>query len=289
MSAPPVEVIPAPLSLPKGISWTLFKRALECHTKVEFHRRDMPQRNSVWPTYYADTGSTVQRVFELYFNQGVNLRPGGAHPDKIISVGEQVLAQDPQTLNLLAATTFPSGKNRADLMALIRGDIKNGVHALHAGGLLAKRVKSEVGLGGDLAGYRIFGQHDFIVDNGDGTVDVWDGKSMSQKNADKNQLRFYVKTIDIPVRRAGFLYWRQGEAVEIDISEGAMQATLMKQWAEAVPVWEKLKVGILHLEPTAKDSNTCFRCAWQDVCQYSGRMKKRVDMSGPNIGDFDTF
>lgn len=281
-----------PITLPKGISWTLFRRAEECHKKAEHHRRKVPKANDRWPTYYADIGSGVQRIFEEYFNQGVNLRPGGTAPGVVARVAEKVLADSTYLRELFDATTYPEGKARADMLDQIRSDCRTGLHALHAAGLLERKVRSEVECPGQIRGWDVFGWVDFLAEWPDGAVEVWDGKAVSQMGADAGQPVFYslaYRSRGIDVRRAGLVYFRQGKARPVPVTNEALRAFAVGRFKPTETVWEAMKAQVTELAATAATRHTCYRCEWSATCpasQMAGKLHPDFE-APPELDDFD--
>lgn len=283
----PVQLV---FFLPRSISWTLFKRAEACEHQAEFHRRKEPKQNTGWPSYYADVGTAVQRIFELFFNQGVNLREGGASPANVALCAEKVLTQDPFLREVFDKTTFPKGKDRLAMFQQVRADVKTGLHAIHAAGFLDKRVRCEVKGEGKIGAWPVFGLVDFLVQNGDGTEEVWDGKAVSQANADQDQVRFYaaVRAFNgARIRGGGIVYFRQGRAVPVDLGKEAMTKFLAR-FAKTDHVWEAMKGGAFGLPATSKSTHDCHWCPWVDRCEASLKAQKLpADLDGPAEIDFE--
>lgn len=275
--------------LPKGISWTLFQRAEKCERSAEYHRRHTPKKNSTWPTYYADVGTAVQRCYELYFNQGVNLRPGGTAPAKVALCAEMVLTRDAMLQALFNETTFPDGKKRQDLFDQSRSDVQSGLHAINSAGWLDRPVRCEVKAPGKIKGWPTFGSIDFLVQNPDGSEDVWDGKATSQANADVGQVRWYAlsrRSSGKNVTGAGIIYFRQGRAVPVPLDAESV-APFLERFAKVEHVWEQMRGGALSLPATSRDSHTCHWCNWSSSCPDSYTRRMPVDLGGPSEIDFD--
>lgn len=287
----PEERVDFEIGLPRGISWTLFNRATQCQKKVEFHRKDVRQRNRDWPTYYADVGTGVQRVFELYFNQQVNLRPDGQSPSTVAACAEKVLTRDKFLRDLFDATTYPDGKTRMDLFAQVRSDVASGLHAIHSAGFLGELVRCEVPAPGRIRGWPTFGSIDFLVLRRDGAEEVWDGKAMSATTADPDQVRWYTLSRVAEgrkVARGGIVYFRQGVARPVDVSTDALRAFASGRFASTEDVWRALKEGASSLPATPREGrSTCYRCEWRDHCPESLTRRLPPDIGGPSEIGFD--
>jgi hypothetical protein len=276
-----------PVSWNKPISWTFFENLDTCPRKIEHRLRGVPD-DTVWPSYYADVGTIVQKVYEVYFNQGINLKETAKEKgiDLVVvkRVAEKVLTSK-WAREVLGATTYPDGKEEADLVKQVRFDVENGRTALWNADILNKPVRSEVRSPGEARGIRIFAFVDFVRKTDEGE-EVYDGKSKSRPDADDRQVVWAALTRKgVDVVKGGILYWRQGFH-QVDVSTKAQLEFLEEHLDPLIPTIERLKTGVVSLEAKPSDGN-CLMCRWNRSCEESTRRVKPPNFGLPDEVGFE--
>lgn len=256
----------------------MFKKMMDCPKQAEYAVRERLGDESCvisrdTATYHADAGTIVQKLYELYFNQQVNLRPGGMSEQTVANAIAKVLSSKPVT-KILAETTFPDGKTMADLRTFIVTSAATGRKALFDGGVLDQPMRSEVASPGEVDGYRIFAFIDFLRTTEKG-VYIYDGKINASASADPRQLWYAALTRDEPVLGGGFFYWKLGRYVAVDMSPEAIQKFKEGDFAESRRRWEPiLGPGVESLEATPSYA-ACRFCNWNGMCPSAQRGKVR--------------
>jgi hypothetical protein len=233
-------------------------------------------------SYHAHLGTLVQKVFELYFNQQVNLRAGGRKPHVIQAAADKILpAYYTQT-----EINYPWDKNEEDLTKDVRDQLRTGFQTLADIGVLTRRVRSEVKLTGVFRGFRMFGLVDFLAETAEGDM-IFDGKGHQEKTADPRQIVYYAlnrAAAGNKVIQAGLIYWRHGFE-PVDTSPAAIRHFVETDFTQARPIFELLKHGTNTELETKPDPKTCKYCPWSRVCQDSYyRAKEVTDMPTGEVG-----
>ncbi len=275
-----------PIRWNKPISWTFFENLATCPKRNEHRLRGVPP-NTTWPSYWATIGTIDQKIYELYYNQGINLKMAatekGTDMGVVKRVAEKVLASK-WVRELLGETTYPPGKEEADLVATVRSDVESGRVALFNAGILEKKCRSEVPSSGKVRDVRIFAFIDFIHEGPNG-AEVYDGKAKSRADADDRQILWAALTINgQDVVKGGFLYWRQGYH-EVDVSTKAQLEFLEKELDPVRPQIERLKTGVVSLEARPSD-RACLMCKWNQSCSESTKRKRELDFNLPDEIEF---
>lgn len=256
----------------------MFLRMVNCPRQAEYAIREKEgdldaAREQTTSTYHADAGTIVQKLFELYFNQTVNLRPGGTQPEAVARACAKVLASKWAT-DLMAKTTYPHGKSEADLRKFVAESAATGRTALFEAGLLDKDVRSEVPSPGKAGDWRIFAQIDFLVKTPEG-VYIYDGKINSSPNADKRQLWYTALTREEPVLGGGFIYWKLGKFVPVRFDADTLSRFRDGDFAYGMERWRPvMTIGVEELEPEPSFS-TCRWCPWNGRCRSATFSKRR--------------
>lgn len=262
---------------PRGLSWTMFKRILDCPRQAEYAVREKEgdpdaAREQTTPNYHASAGTIVQKLFECYFNQGVNLRSGGTQPEVIAAACAKVLASK-FTAKVIAETIYPPGKSEADLRKFVAESAATGRTALFEAGILEKQVRSEVPSGGEAGGRRIFAQIDFLVTTPEG-VYIYDGKINSAPNADIRQLWYAALTRKEPVLGGGFIYWKLGKYVPVRFDAAHLSRFQDGDFAAGLKRWEPvMTTGVDTLEPEPSYA-ACRWCSWNGRCRSATMSRK---------------
>lgn len=263
---------------PRGLSWSMWKRIMDCPKQAEFAVRDRlgdpsAAREQTTPTYHADAGTIVQKLYELYFNQGVNLRSGGTSPEAVAKACRKVL-ESKWAREIIAATTYPRGKSEGTLRQLITSAAASGRQALFDAGLLEKAVRSEVPTPGEVDGFPVFSLIDFLVETPQGDY-IYDGKVNAAATADPRQLWYAALARGRPVLGGGFVYWRLGKFVPVPMGADAVEKFRRGEFAEGRERWEPVMgPGVEELDPTPKFSS-CRWCAWNGKCASAQTSKQK--------------
>lgn len=267
---------------PRGLSWTMFRIMVSCPKQAEYAVRDRlgdpsAAREQNTPTFHADAGTIVQKLYELYFNQGVNLRDGGTTDEVVARCATKVMAS-PWAEKILEKTTYPEGKTHKDLLQLIATGVAKGRKALFAAGLLDKEMKSEVNWSGTFEGFSVFSRVDFVVETPRGAF-IYDGKINGQANADPRQLWYAAlarRESGRPVLGAGFLYWKLGKFVSVPVDDATLEKFIKGDFAEGRKRWlPVMGPGVESLDPTPSFS-TCRFCAWNGKCPSAQMARART-------------
>ena len=163
----------------KSVSWSRFQLALTCPLKLQNTLDKVWAPSSGW-NKYAAMGKLVQKVFELYFNNDLNLNPKGRDPAVLIRILDKVLASK-WAADELIDETF-----REDAIP----QLVCGYEQFQSQKLLGYRIRSEVAVKGAHEGFRMSGQLDFLIEAQHGCL-LYDGKGHAEKNADAKQLLYY--------------------------------------------------------------------------------------------------
>lgn len=264
---------------PRGLSWTMFKRILDCPRQAEYAIREKggdpdAARVQTTPTYHADAGTIVQKLFECYFNQGVNLREGGTRPEAIAAACARVLASK-WAARVIAATTYPDGKTEADLRRFVAESAASGRQALFDAGILEKQVRSEVPSPGEADGARIFSLIDFLVKTPEG-VYIYDGKINAAASADPRQLWYAALGRKEPVLGGGFVYWKLGKFVPVPMGQRTLEEFRRGDFAKGMDRWGPVMGrGVDSLEPEPRYA-VCRWCSWNGRCASATMSRRRT-------------
>lgn len=268
----------------KPVSWSKFRLALDCPQSLLFTLENKPVIEYP-PNYYAELGKIVQYVFEVYFNQGVNLRPGGDKIGVVEKVLDKVLKSDYFQLKKI---TYPLGKTEAMLIAAVTEHVRKGFVLFHEQNLLNKPLKSEVKWNAVFHSMRMFAMIDFLYDD-NGHLELYDGKGHSKKgSADIRQLLYYglaIVAAGRSLKRGGFLYWQHGFE-EVDVSAKALKEFADGPFKQGQKVIQMLQVGVDSLAPTPS-TNACRYCPWKLTCTSSMCLKPEIDSTIDRTGVID--
>lgn len=260
-----------------NISWSKVKAALECPYRLQLIIDKAPV-SDVGPNYYQELGKIIQFTFEMYFNQGINLKGPHARTEAVIGrVTDKVLQSQWFKSRHI---TYASGTNEASLEKDIKEGIIEGRKTLLAAGLLDKPIQSEQKWISRFGGLGLFAMTDFTYCIDRKKVEVWDGKGHKYRDgkyaADPRQVSHYALTIAAAGRsmqRGGLLYWRYGaEGVEeIDVTPQALKDYVDGPLEQVRPIFNRLRQGTEPGEDLeAKPSNdNCYKCSWKRRCKYS--------------------
>lgn len=246
----------------KPISWSKLKMAIDCPKQLGLEIDKVP-RSDIGPNYWMELGKWVQKCFELYFNQRVNLNPNGRSDAVINRVVDKVFASPSFTS---CDISYPADKDLEILKKEIREQVLAGVELFRKDDLLHLPFDSEVKWRGTFRGMRTFAMIDFLGTEPKGLI-VLDGKGHSKENADPNQVLYYVLTLASSgknVTRAGLMYWRFATNW-LDVSPAAIKAFVDGPFAEARPTLDRLRTGASDL-PARPSKEKCGYCSWKRSC-----------------------
>lgn len=257
----------------KACSWSKFRLALDCPRQLEYVL-DRAVQSDFRPDYYAVLGQAVQKCFELYFNQGVNLQGRGrshAVMDRVVGKVLKSPAFDGSTIS------YPGGKNAGDFGEAVRKHVIQGYDEFERMGILAEKIESEVKWGSAFNGFRMFGLLDFVRRTKKGLF-IYDGKGNAKKDADLRQLLYYALICHASgekIAGGGLIYW-QHSYEEVDLSPPALKEFVEGDFARGRAIFDKLKSGASKLmaQPAA---TRCHYCSWSSVCSDSLYRKKVPD------------
>lgn len=262
-----------------SISWSKFDLADKCPLALQ-NTIDKKPPDHERPNYYMVKGNLVQKVFELWFNQRVNLKPGGDNPKVLQRVFDRVIASAYyQDMNI----TYPPEKTEDDLLANVRHEVANGLEIFRTRKLIKKTMRSEVKWNSVFRGFRMFGMFDFYT-HVTGGVAVYDGKGHAKKNANPDQVRYYALQLIASGRKvkdAGLIYWNHGYE-SVNVSPAAIRAFITAKVEKVRPIFEKLKGGVEEL-PATPSEEVCGFCSWKYSCRFS--MKRRPEVPNPTMED----
>lgn len=249
-----------------GVSWHKMEAALRCPMQLgKIIRKETP--SDVGPNYYATLGKVVQKVFELYFNKRLNLKPRGNDVKVVLRILDKVLISGIETNGLRYVGRTNWGTFKEDCAH----QVEFGFKLLESKGLVGSEIKSEVKLVGNYRGFRMFGMVDFWRESSKGLW-LWDGKGYKNKNANPNQLRHYALAAHSNGRKiagAGFLYWRDGLGYQsVDVSPKSLRDYLHNEVAQVRPIFDRLKKGTDDL-PATPSKESCKWCSWRSTCPFS--------------------
>ena len=247
---------------PRGVSWSKLRLALTCQKSLGFEVTRTP-RNFETPSFHREHGILVQHIFELYFNQGINLRDSSLQT--LRKCAQRVLDAKLPSLEV----TYPDGKNFSDFLSTVWANVEGGYEAFERTGLLKRKLYSEVELKAQYRGMNLFGHADFVHSGSKG-VSVFDGKGfLKPKRGDSRQLLYYALALHAQGRKlhkGGFLYWHFGTFDPVDVSPAALRRFVDEILSVARPVIEQLKVGVEGL-PANPSYRNCRYCPWKLSCK----------------------
>lgn len=250
-----------------AVSWSKFVLALECPRKLQYTVDKKPAPGYSDTTFYKDLGIVVQFIFEQYFNQGVNQKPGGREPKVIEAVTEKILSSG--YLQALK-TTYPHNLDEEQLISRIREHTKSGFQIMNDIGITKHRIKSEVKWSSIFRGFRIFCMIDFLRETRQG-VELYDGKGHAQKNADPRQILYYALAVAASgkaVNKAGLIYWQHGYE-PVDVSPAAIKHFIDTDFKEGRQYFELLRKGTRETFEARPDKRRCRWCKWNQLCPES--------------------
>ena len=216
-------------------------------------------------------GIFVQKIFEIFFNEGYYIASEKHHWPLLRDVVKRVLYSDEfQKFKI----TYPPGSDIKSLVREIGKLAKDGLETFkHNCPFDKKRTfMSEIDLTCSYNGLKLRGIVDFIIENPDNTVWVYDGKANSRFTADKNQLYFYafiLRQLGVNLTQVGFIYWRYGWQPQ-PFSDKILSEFKNEVLDPVLPIFQILqsKSGALNL-PAKPSKETCKFCGFRSICEDS--------------------
>lgn len=265
----------------KSVSWSKFYLALECPLRLQKTiEKEYSVKFSQRPRAAA-MGKLVQKVFELYFNGGFNLKANGKRAEVLVKILDKVLPSS-WAVEEGIDSTF-----REEAVA----QIEQGFEIVAGQMVLDYQIRSEVAMQAVYAGFRMFGMIDFLVYLPKGIL-LWDGKGNAKEDADVRQLLYYglmLHAAGEKVLGGGFLYWKHGYR-PIDLSAKALYEFANGEFQVGRAVLAKLAEGVQKLE-AHPSSGHCHFCLWRDTCEESFYKKDANKVLGGlesvGFGDLD--
>ena len=249
----------------KPVSWSKFRMALDCPKALELALADTPP-SDISPNYYAVLGQCVQKVFEEYFNQRVNLR--SQKPATISKIAQLVIESDWYDK---MEKTYPFSVSEETLIKRIHEDTQTGFDAMDHAGIVDKMVTSEVPVRSEFRGLRVFAWCDFIINWPNTEIELWDGKNTKHMTADPRQLYWYAMVLMSKghnISKGGFIYTKQGVSKEIDLSPQRIMEFINTDFVQGRKYFDQLQEGITAFAPTPS-KKTCKWCPWRRSCTAS--------------------
>jgi len=246
-------------------SWSKVKAAGECPLQMQFAIQKVPRVDL--HNYWAELGLATQKIFELYFNQGLNMNPKLRNAKTLRVITERVLGTSKfRDLSI----SHPGEKDKEDLKKEIREDVQSGLKHLEEADLLRYPTEAEFWANGSLRGLRIGGMLDFIVKKPNELV-LLDGKGSIEENADPRQVQYYALVLMGQGRRpksAGLLYWKHGYR-PVDVTNKGLRDYIDEHLSIVMPLLKQVEKGApepLEAKPSKK---TCRYCSYRFSCPES--------------------
>jgi hypothetical protein len=250
----------------KSVSWSKFELALTCPLALQKTIEKEYSSRFGAKSPHASMGKLVQKVFELYFNNTMNLKAGGQDP----GVLQKILAR------VMASKWAEEEGVQADQEKEASELVAKGFAEFKTMGLLNKKVLSEVKLATQFQGFPMFGMLDFLVD---GPIELYDGKGHAEETADPRQLKYYglqLHSVGKTVTKGGFVYWRHGYR-PMDLSAKGLYEFIHGDFARGKKIFMRLREGVNVLESNPSSSN-CNFCNWRKTCADSYYKKTDVEV-----------
>lgn len=249
----------------KPVSWSKFRMALDCPKALELALAGTPASDP-GVSYYSVLGQAVQKVYEVYFNQRVNLR--STKPETISKIAQRVIESDWfEDLD----KTYPFSVSEETLITRIHEDSLSGFDAMDHAGILDKVVTSEVPVRSSYQNLRVFAWADFLTNWPNKDIELWDGKNNKKKNADPRQLYWYAMVLMSKghnIKKGGFIYTKFGESVTVDLSPPRIMEFINTDFQRGRKYFDQLQDGITAFAANPSKDN-CRWCPWRRSCTAS--------------------
>lgn len=252
-----------------SISWSKLDLASKCLRALGYACDKTPAPG--FPiSYWKDLGSVVQKTFELYYNQQINLKPGGQNPAIVPRMTDKVLNS---AFRANLNTVYPFEKNEDNFREDVHRQTRKGFESMRNIGLTKLKVTSEVKVNAVMGGFRIFALIDFLRYGRSG-IYIFDGKGHHEENADPDQVRYYATAFAAQGRKVaggGLIYWEHGHR-NVDVSPEAIRDFINRRIDPYREVFTALKKGTNDLPPSP-EAERCKRCPWRSICDKSPHYK----------------
>lgn len=255
------------LAFNRPVSWSRFKTVLDCPKKLEHELLEIPG-SEYGTNYWRVRGTLVQYVFELFYGQQVNVRPGGTEQGVLERIAVKVfnsskMIEDP--------VSYPSGKDESSLKEEVYLQVINGWRQLRDLGLLDKPVLVEQDWFTVYNGFRMSARFDFLwMHPGGKQAELFDGKGTMKPWSDVRQLYYYALMLlssGVSVSRGGFLFYNH-DSVIIPLGPTELKKFVDEDFRRGRLVFESLQKGIGEL-PATPSLETCRMCTWRLSCKAS--------------------
>jgi CRISPR/Cas system-associated exonuclease Cas4 (RecB family) len=258
-----------------SVSWSKLVLALECPRSLQYAIEKKPT-GKVRTNFYQALGKVVQFVFEQYFNQKVNLRPGCDTPEVLLKITDRVFAS--RWFNYELQPSYGYGQDQALMEKMTKAQVTNGLKIMRDLGMLHLELRSEVMLNGVFNGFRMFAYVDFLREGKTGDY-IIDGKGHAEKNADPRQVKYYALNRASSGRRiagGGLLYF-QHDYEPVDVTPKALYEFANTEVASVQPLFNELKKGIPGDLEARPEKKKCYKCNWNQVCRDAFAAKPEVN------------
>lgn len=270
-----------------AISWSKLKLALDCPLALQFTIDKKPHPRSMMTPPQAK-GTVVQFIFEQYFNQGINLKPGGQDRGTMEKIIERILSSKFfETTS--AQISYPHNKTEEDFKEEVRAQTLTGFDILKDMKLTTFKVRSEVKLNGVFRGFRMFAMVDFLREGQSGDF-LFDGKGHAREDADPRQVVYYALNRAASGRKiagGGLIYWNHGFR-KVDVSPAALKAFVENEFAEVRPIFDELKAGTNREFEARPEYEKCRKCNWRNICEHSAAARPPMQEGLPERVSFDS-
>jgi len=265
----------------KAISWSKMVFALDCPRRLQY-TLDREVISDPYPNYYSSEGKTVQKVFEFYFNEGINKTKEGRSTQTLRNVANRVLGSAwRQRLEI----QYSGSQNTITFDDEIRSQVEKGrkifeqLHVLERDNLAAEKKWTSV-----FRNHKIVGLMDFVTKGPSGFY-IFDGKGHKKKTADPRQLLFYALIVTASgekVAGGGFIYWQHGFE-RVDIDPAKVSAFVRGELEEGFTLFTKLQQGISGEMEARPKKSMCRYCSWKSKCPESPYKRERKDWDDEEV------
>lgn len=246
-------------------SWSKVLAAGECPLRMQFAIQKVSRVDL--HNYWSELGLATQKIFELFFNQGLNMNPKLRTPKTLRIITERVLGSERwRKLDI----SHPGELDKDDLKKEIREDVQSGLKHLEKADLLRYPTEAEFWANGTLRGLRIGGMLDFIVKKPNELV-LLDGKGSKEENADERQVQFYALVLMGQGRRpksAGLMYWKHGYR-PVDVTNRGLRTYIDEHLSIVMPLLKQVEKGASEPLEARPSKKTCRYCPYRFSCPES--------------------
>lgn len=260
----------------KTLDFSGLKDYEECPQRYYWHR--LLKKKPIAPEnfYYAVSGITKQKLFELMYNEMWYLKGKECAP----YMEKQAKAVFEDTLKWARVDwNFKFAKlNKEQMLDEIKDGVRKGIKIIKDHRLISAKSRSEVRLTAPVnTWFTLVGKVDFIIKHPTESYIV-DGKDTAdaakmKTNVDNRQLLMYshlhkMNYGEYPTK-LGFMYWRHDTVDYIDPVKGVEEVV---DWAKKT-YWN-IKNGKFEATPSSK---ACFFCKYKQECPAARSLDKVFD------------